>query len=157
MPRDHGHLPAPTVGDRVSATGAYVEDTEHDWAELHPVWSLSINGGPVHRSGPQYGGSPAAARSHNAESTCHTNTGGQCVGYGASSAPTTSGGGGGRASTAAPGSSSASAPSPGGATQIVHPGAFCSPEGARGVTSDGTPMTCKTSATDARDRWRRSG
>lgn len=39
-------------------------------------------------------------------------------------------------------------------TQIVHPGAFCSPEGAIGVTSAGTPMVCKTTVTDDRARWR---
>lgn len=37
---------------------------------------------------------------------------------------------------------------------VVHPGAFCSPEGATGVTSKGTPMICKTTATDSRARWR---
>lgn len=42
------------------------------------------------------------------------------------------------------------------AEHVVHPGAFCAPEGAQGVTDAGTPMTCKTSATDSRDRWRRS-
>lgn len=39
---------------------------------------------------------------------------------------------------------------------VVHPGAFCAPEGAHGVTSAGTPMTCKTSTSDFRDRWRHS-
>ena len=36
---------------------------------------------------------------------------------------------------------------------IVHPGAFCSPPGARGVTSAGTPMTCKLDSTGQRYRW----
>jgi hypothetical protein len=39
---------------------------------------------------------------------------------------------------------------------VVHPGAYCAPDGAQGVTDVGTPMTCKPSATDSRDRWRRS-
>ncbi|MCU1472250.1 HNH endonuclease family protein [Amnibacterium sp.] len=39
---------------------------------------------------------------------------------------------------------------------VVHPGAFCSPQGATGHTAKGTPMTCRTSATDTRDRWRSS-
>ncbi len=39
---------------------------------------------------------------------------------------------------------------------VVHPGAFCSPEGAIGRTAKGTAMTCRTSATDSRDRWRSS-
>jgi hypothetical protein len=43
-----------------------------------------------------------------------------------------------------------------GPAQLVHPGAFCAPEGAHGVTSRGTPMTCTTSATDPRARWRHS-
>ena len=36
----------------------------------------------------------------------------------------------------------------------VTPGAFCSPGGAFGTTATGTPMQCKTSATDTRNRWR---
>lgn len=38
----------------------------------------------------------------------------------------------------------------------VHPGAFCSPRGAFGLTSAGTLMQCKPSATDSRNRWRRA-
>lgn len=38
--------------------------------------------------------------------------------------------------------------------QVVTPGAFCSVEGATGVTSTGLPMVCRTSATDSRLRWR---
>jgi hypothetical protein len=38
---------------------------------------------------------------------------------------------------------------------IVHPGAFCSPRGATGRTSAGTPMVCEP-ASDARNRWRSS-
>jgi hypothetical protein len=40
------------------------------------------------------------------------------------------------------------APSP----QVVHPGAFCAPAGARGVTTAGTPMVCGP-ASDGRNRW----
>jgi hypothetical protein len=40
------------------------------------------------------------------------------------------------------------------APKVVHPGAFCTPAGATGVTSAGTPMVCKTSPTDSRLRWR---
>jgi hypothetical protein len=39
---------------------------------------------------------------------------------------------------------------------IVHPGAFCSPPGARGVTSAGTPMICKLDSTGQRYRWSRA-
>lgn len=37
---------------------------------------------------------------------------------------------------------------------VVHPGAFCADNGARGVTSKGTLMICKTTATDSRLHWR---
>jgi hypothetical protein len=81
MPRDYGDLPRPNTGDRLVLVGAYVDDTEHGWAEPHPIWGVSINGGPVNRSGPQFGGSPAYARSANAVATCRTNTGARCRGY----------------------------------------------------------------------------
>jgi hypothetical protein len=38
----------------------------------------------------------------------------------------------------------------------VHAGAFCSPEGATGVTSTGTPMVCSIKAGDTRARWRKA-
>jgi hypothetical protein len=44
------------------------------------------------------------------------------------------------------------------AQEVVHPGAFCSPVGATGVTVDGTPMICSDhSATGkpyTQPRWR---
>jgi len=81
MPRDYGHLPRPSIGDRLTLVGAYVNDTEHGWTELHPVWSVSINGGSTHQSGPQFGGGPAFATSSIAIATCQTNTGARCTGY----------------------------------------------------------------------------
>jgi Protein of unknown function (DUF1524) len=51
----------------------------------------------------------------------------------------------------APKPTPAPAPAPAG---VVHPGAFCSPQGATGVTSAGTPMVCTSTATDSRARWR---
>jgi hypothetical protein len=42
------------------------------------------------------------------------------------------------------------APATGG--NVVHPGAFCKPAGATGVTVDGTPMVCGP-ASDGRNRW----
>jgi hypothetical protein len=54
MPRDRGHLPVPSPGDHVDMTGAWVHDKNHNWNELHPIFSESINGGPVYTSGPQY-------------------------------------------------------------------------------------------------------
>jgi hypothetical protein len=38
------------------------------------------------------------------------------------------------------------------AQPIVHPGAFCAPAGATGVTTAGTPMVCGP-ASDGRNRW----
>jgi hypothetical protein len=39
---------------------------------------------------------------------------------------------------------------------VVHAGAFCSPPGAAGVTSAGTPMTCKLDSAGQRYRWSRA-
>jgi hypothetical protein len=38
--------------------------------------------------------------------------------------------------------------------KVVTPGAFCTPAGAIGQSSKGVLYTCKTSATDTRNRWR---
>jgi hypothetical protein len=46
------------------------------------------------------------------------------------------------------------APPPTSTTKAVTPGAFCSPAGATGVSAKGVAYTCKTSATDTRNRWR---
>jgi len=43
---------------------------------------------------------------------------------------------------------------PSSALALIHPGSFCSPEGATGVNAAGTTYTCKSSATDTRNRWR---
>lgn len=43
------------------------------------------------------------------------------------------------------------------AAAVVHPGSLCSPAGATGRTSAGTAMTCRTTATDPRARWRHAG
>lgn len=53
-----------------------------------------------------------------------------------------------------PAAPAAPAPAPAPAPSVVHPGAYCSTAGATGVTSAGTPMVCKTTATDSRLRWR---
>ena len=50
--------------------------------------------------------------------------------------------------------SPAPAPTTGPATApTVHPGAFCSPPGARGITSAGTPMICKLDSKGQHYRW----
>jgi hypothetical protein len=81
MPRDGGHLPPPALGDHIRVTGAWVLDTNHGWNELHPVWSVQVNGGRVRRSGPQYGGSPPYDDSSDAAEGCRTAAGGPCRGY----------------------------------------------------------------------------
>lgn len=40
--------------------------------------------------------------------------------------------------------------------KVVHPGAFCSPEGAHGVTSKGTLMRCTKKSGEDRARWRKA-
>lgn len=82
MPRDGGYFPTPSAGDHVIVTGAWVTDEDHGWKELHPVWELSINEGPVYRSGPQHGGSSPDSSFRTAVSECHTEDGTECVGYG---------------------------------------------------------------------------
>ncbi|MEU5121881.1 PASTA domain-containing protein [Streptomyces asoensis] len=54
-------------------------------------------------------------------------------------------------------SSSSSGGSTGGGTSVgtVHPGSFCSPAGAAGVSSAGTPMVCGPGS-DGRNRWHRA-
>ena len=38
------HVPVPAVGQHIIVSGPYVLDTEHyDWAEIHPVFSLSLS------------------------------------------------------------------------------------------------------------------
>jgi hypothetical protein len=87
MARDGGHLPQPSVGDRISLTGAWVSDGQHgDWHELHPVWAVSLNGTATHTSGPRFGGSPTGDRSYNAAADCRTASGARCQGYGVGTA-----------------------------------------------------------------------
>jgi hypothetical protein len=81
MARDGAHLPAPSVGDHLTLSGAWVNDADHGWNEIHPVWSEQINSGSIARSGPQYGGSAANDSSSNAQADCSTATGQQCQGY----------------------------------------------------------------------------
>ncbi|MFE1795947.1 PASTA domain-containing protein [Streptomyces sp. NPDC059517] len=57
---------------------------------------------------------------------------------------------GGSSSSSSSGSSGGS--TGGGSVGTVHPGSFCSPQGATGVTKAGTPMICGP-ASDGRNRW----
>ena len=47
-----------------------------------------------------------------------------------------------------------SSPTKQAADKPISPGAFCTPAGAKGKSAKGVDYTCKTSATDARNRWR---
>jgi hypothetical protein len=80
IPRDGGHLFQPRAGDTLALTGAWVTDTVEGWNELHPVFSESINGGVAHRSGPQFGGSPATSNELNASELCLDQEGQICQG-----------------------------------------------------------------------------
>lgn len=82
MPRDGGHLPAPSEGDHIDLIGAWVKDTNHGYNEIHPVWSESINGGETFTSGPQNGGSLPQSTAQTAAADCTDGNGAPCVGYG---------------------------------------------------------------------------
>jgi hypothetical protein len=81
MPRDGGHLPRPVVGQHLVLRGAWVLDTapSHGWREIHPVWSVTVNG-HTYMSGPQNGGSPANDNASNSEADC-VDHGHACSGY----------------------------------------------------------------------------
>ena len=135
MARDGGHLPTPAVGDHVRLTGAWVDDTDHGWNELHPVWSVQINGGAVSRSGPQYGGSPPSDRSYDAAEGCRDQNGASCQGYGGSSSETYSSGSG-----ASAGHEHPSSPSPSGSptSSSGDNASFCTTHRCIPSFSDGT-------------------
>jgi len=46
VPMDQGRIHAPSIGDHITVTGAYVLDRIHGWREIHPVWKLNNEGGP---------------------------------------------------------------------------------------------------------------
>ncbi len=41
IPQDRLHVAVPEVGSRVTVVGPWVEDTTHDWQEIHPAWWIS--------------------------------------------------------------------------------------------------------------------
>jgi nitrous oxide reductase accessory protein NosL len=41
IPQDRARVLVPDVGTRVSVVGPWVDDTAHDWMEIHPVWYVS--------------------------------------------------------------------------------------------------------------------
>jgi hypothetical protein len=81
MPRDGEHLPAPSEGDHIDLTGAWVKDTNHGYNEIHPVWSESINGGEASTSGPENGGSLPQSTAQTAAADCTDGDDAPCIGY----------------------------------------------------------------------------
>jgi hypothetical protein len=41
IPQDRAAVPVPQPGAHVSVAGPYVDDTTHDWREIHPAWWIS--------------------------------------------------------------------------------------------------------------------
>jgi hypothetical protein len=81
MPRDGENLPAPSEGDHIDLTGAWVADKNHGYNEIHPVWSASINGGDAFTSGPDSGGSLPQSTAQTAAADCKDSDGNPCAGY----------------------------------------------------------------------------
>lgn len=46
IPLDQPHIPRPYVGERLTVTGAYVDDRDHGWREIHPAWIVNGHGTP---------------------------------------------------------------------------------------------------------------
>lgn len=46
IPMDQSTIPAPSVGEHITVTGAYVLDRLHGWKEIHPVWRMNDRGSP---------------------------------------------------------------------------------------------------------------
>lgn len=44
IPMDEPYIPVPSVGQRVTVTGAWVDDTDHGWNEIHPAWIVNGEG-----------------------------------------------------------------------------------------------------------------
>lgn len=44
IPMDADKVPVPVVGQHITVTGAYVNDTVHGWMEIHPAWLINGKG-----------------------------------------------------------------------------------------------------------------
>lgn len=44
IPMDQRRIPRPYVGEQVTVTGAYVDDQDHGWREIHPAWIINGHG-----------------------------------------------------------------------------------------------------------------
>ncbi|GHH70833.1 hypothetical protein GCM10018793_05490 [Streptomyces sulfonofaciens] len=118
-----------------STDGSYLGDRDHDGRpdyRDHSDDRATTGGGAP-------GGSSTAGGTSGGSAASSTGGGGSGDGSSGGSSGGSSTGGGGSSAT-------------GGGGPIVHPGAFCAPAGATGVTSAGTPMVCGP-ASDGRNRW----
>jgi uncharacterized membrane protein YgcG len=105
----------------------------------------ATTGGSSTNGGAGTGGSSGGGSTSSSGGSSSTSSGGSSSRNGGSSS--SSGGN----SSSSGGSSSSS----GGSAGTVHPGSFCSPPGATGVTAAGTPMVCGPGS-DGRNRWHSS-
>jgi uncharacterized membrane protein YgcG len=105
----------------------------------------TTTGGSSNNGGTGSGGSSGGGSTSSSGGGSSTSSGGSSSTSGGSSS--SSGGN----SSSSGGSSSSS----GGSVGTVHPGSFCSPPGATGVTAAGTPMVCGPGS-DGRNRWHSS-
>lgn len=44
IPMDQPYVPIPTVGEHITVTGAWVDDKDHAWNEIHPAWIVNGKG-----------------------------------------------------------------------------------------------------------------
>lgn len=44
IPMDADKVHIPSVGEHITVTGAYVDDTHHGWMEIHPAWLIKGQG-----------------------------------------------------------------------------------------------------------------
>lgn len=50
IPMDQHDVPIPTVGEHITVTGAYVNDADHGWMEIHPAWFINGHGSAAYTS-----------------------------------------------------------------------------------------------------------
>ncbi|MFD5144770.1 hypothetical protein [Streptomyces sp. NPDC058401] len=98
---------------------------------------------------PEPAPTPPPAQAPDDKPATNDSTGGSATGGSGSTGGASSSGG-------SSGSGGTTGGSTGGSSsRVVHPGSFCSPAGAAGVTEAGTPMVCGPGS-DGRNRWKRS-
>ncbi|MGW4446780.1 PASTA domain-containing protein [Streptomyces sp. NPDC004682] len=128
--------------------GSYLGDKDDDGVPDYRdhsddrVRSTTTGGGGTGEAAGGSGGTATGGGSSSASGGSST-----VGGSSASGGSTTSGG-----SSSTSGGGSSSTGGGGGGGPVVHPGAYCAPAGARGVTQAGTSMVCGP-ASDGRNRW----